>query len=74
MTLQSVVVNNRYIIGEKLGSGSFGTIYSAVDNQTNNKVALKLESSKSDHLQLNAEKTIYKKLQGSVGIPQIYDC
>jgi serine/threonine protein kinase len=75
MSIKSSVINNKYIVGEKLGSGSFGTIYLAIDNKTNKKVALKVESSKGDHQQLAHEKSIYKKLQGSYmnGIPEIYD-
>ena len=37
------LVNERYEIIEKLGSGSFGKVYSAIDNQTKKKVAIKLE-------------------------------
>jgi len=75
MSLQSSVIYNKYIVGEKLGSGSFGTIYLAIDNKTNKKVAIKVESSKGEHQQLSHEKSIYKKLQGSSinGVPEIYD-
>jgi casein kinase 1 len=75
MSLQSSIINNRYILGEKLGSGSFGTIYLGTDNRTNKNVALKLESMESEHQQLLKEKSIYKKLKGSInnGIPEIYE-
>jgi len=75
MSLESSIINSRYTIGTKIGSGSFGTIYNAFDNQTNKKVALKLESTKSDHQQLYHEKSIYRKLKGNNenGIPEIYD-
>lgn len=34
-------VANRYILGGKLGSGAFGTVYAATDRNNNNKVAIK---------------------------------
>lgn len=40
------VFNSRYNIMNKIGSGSFGSIYFALDTFTNQKVALKVESTK----------------------------
>jgi serine/threonine protein kinase len=40
------VFNSRYNILNKIGSGSFGSIYFAFDTFTNQKVALKVESTK----------------------------
>jgi len=35
-------LSERYTIGEKLGSGSFGTVFSALDKKTNEKFAVKM--------------------------------
>ena len=37
------VVKNKYIIKEKIGSGSFGHIYTAISKETGTVVAIKLE-------------------------------
>ena len=43
-----IVINNRYILGSKIGSGSFGDVYYGIDKQPNERskyqyVAIKLE-------------------------------
>ena len=47
-------------LGRKIGSGSFGDIYLGSSLTTNEDVAIKLESTKSRHPQLNIESKIYK--------------
>jgi hypothetical protein len=42
-------VGGRYRLGRKIGSGSFGEIYLGVNIQTNQEVAIKLESVNSRH-------------------------
>ncbi|KAJ2367992.1 serine/threonine protein kinase [Coemansia sp. RSA 2607] len=62
-------IANKYRLGRKIGSGSFGDIFLAVNVVTNEEVAVKLESVKARHPQLEYETKIYKALAGGVGIP-----
>ncbi|KAG5514033.1 hypothetical protein PMAC_000655 [Pneumocystis sp. 'macacae'] len=67
-------VGNKYRIGRKIGSGSFGDIYLVRFNSGTNiisgeEIAIKLESSKVKHPQLEYEARVYKALAGGVGIP-----
>ncbi|PVU94138.1 hypothetical protein BB559_003078 [Furculomyces boomerangus] len=62
-------IGNKYRLGRKIGSGSFGEIFLAVNVITNEEVAVKLESVKSRHPQLEYEARVYKSLAGGVGIP-----
>ncbi len=85
-------MGNKYRIGRKIGSGSFGDIYlgeriiirspsckpqlpiaNSVSSGTNiisgEEIAIKLESVKAKHPQLEYEARVYKSLAGGVGIP-----
>lgn len=79
-------MGNKYRIGRKIGSGSFGDIYLGMyskDIRTGNltntvpgtniisgeEIAIKLESVKAKHPQLEYEARVYKSLAGGVGIP-----
>lgn len=59
----------QYRIGKKIGSGSFGDIYLGVNIISGEEVAIKLESIKAKHPQLEYEAKVYKTLAGGVGIP-----
>ena len=66
-------VGNKYRIGRKIGSGSFGDIYQGTDIQSGESVAIKLEPVKSRHPQLLYESRIYKILNSgtfAVGIDE----
>ncbi|KAE8715391.1 Casein kinase I isoform delta [Hibiscus syriacus] len=65
------VVGNKYRLGRKIGSGSFGEIYLGTHIQTNEDVAIKLENVKTKHPQLLYESKLYKILQGGTGIPNV---
>ena len=67
-------VGNKYRIGRKIGSGSFGEIYYGTNVQTSEEVAIKLECVKTKHPQLHLESKFYKLLQGGIGIPSIKWC
>eukprot|EP01066_Platyproteum_vivax_P011131 Platyproteum_vivax@DN5047_c0_g1_i1.p1 len=58
----------------KVGSGSFGEIYIAVNLETNSEVAVKLEPQKSKHPQLIYESKLLKHLQGGPGISKVHYC
>ncbi|GLT55955.1 hypothetical protein SLA2020_290340 [Shorea laevis] len=45
-------VANKFRLGRKIGSGSFGEIYLGTNIQTNEEVAIKLENVKTKHPQL----------------------
>ena len=65
-------VAERFQLGAKLGSGSFGDIYKGTDIQHNEEVAIKLEKINSRHPQLIYESKLIKILYGAPGIPQVY--
>ena len=67
-------VGGIYIIGKKLGAGSFGEIYLAVHRDTLEEYAVKLEPLKTKHPQLLYEAKLIKHLQGGQGIANIYYC
>eukprot|EP00252_Welwitschia_mirabilis_P023606 TRINITY_DN671_c0_g3_i1.p1 TRINITY_DN671_c0_g3~~TRINITY_DN671_c0_g3_i1.p1 ORF type:complete len:483 (+),score=82.30 TRINITY_DN671_c0_g3_i1:255-1703(+) len=64
-------VGNKYQLGRKIGSGSFGEIYLGTNVQTNEEVAIKIEKVNTKHPQLIYEAKLYKVLQGGTGIPNI---
>ncbi|KAL8160883.1 hypothetical protein V2J09_012372 [Rumex salicifolius] len=64
-------VGNKYRLGRKIGSGSFGEIYLGTNIQTNEEIAIKLESVKTKHPQLLYESKLYRILQGGTGIPNV---
>jgi len=64
-------VGGKYRLGKKLGSGSFGDIYLGTNRQTDEEVAIKLESVKSKHPQLLYESKLYRILAGGVGVPNV---
>jgi serine/threonine protein kinase len=57
-------VGRKYRLGRKIGSGSFGDIYLGTNMSTGEEVAIKLESTKSKHPQLQRETRIYRSLHG----------
>jgi serine/threonine protein kinase len=57
-------VARKFRVGAKIGSGSFGEIYSGTNVHTGEEVAIKLEPVKSKHPQLIYESKIYRVLQG----------
>lgn len=72
LSLRQGLVSRRYRIKEKLGAGSFGTVYLALDVSTGNLVAVKVEPAKTQHPQLLHEAKILKAMQGVTGFPKLY--
>lgn len=64
-------VGNKFRLGRRIGSGSFGDIYLGTNIQTGDEVAIKLETIRTKHPQLLYESKLYKILQGGVGIPTV---
>ena len=66
--------STKYRLQKKIGSGSFGDIYLAVNINTSEEVAVKLEAQQAKHPQLMYESKVYRILsgpQGTVGIPRV---
>ena len=61
----------RYRLLRKIGSGSFGEIYQAMNVVTIEEVAVKLEPINAKHPQLLYESKLYRILQGGTGIPRV---
>ncbi|KAI9274740.1 kinase-like domain-containing protein [Phascolomyces articulosus] len=68
----SNVVGMHYKVGRKIGEGSFGIIYEGTNLISNQQVAIKFESRKSEAPQLRDEYRTYKILAGLSGIPSAY--
>ncbi|KAK7859168.1 casein kinase 1-like protein 1 [Quercus suber] len=64
-------ISNKYKLGPKIGSGSFGVIFHGTDVLTGEEVALKHEHVETKHPQLMHESRVYKILQGGTGIPNV---
>ncbi|KAK9473127.1 kinase-like protein [Dipodascopsis tothii] len=69
MSILDIRIGNKYRIGRKIGSGSFGDIYLGKNVISGEEVAIKLESVHARHPQLEYEARVYKILAGGVGIP-----
>ncbi|PAA59864.1 hypothetical protein BOX15_Mlig000977g2 [Macrostomum lignano] len=54
------IVNQKYRLIKKIGSGSFGEIYLGVNQTNGEEIAVKLESQKARHPQLLYESKLYK--------------
>uniref|UniRef100_A0A7S2JAM2 Casein kinase I n=1 Tax=Zooxanthella nutricula TaxID=1333877 RepID=A0A7S2JAM2_9DINO len=64
----------RYRLCRRIGAGSFGDIYTGVDLQTDDAVAIKLESVTARNPQLQFEARAYEALAGGAGIPRVRWC
>ncbi|VVA14829.1 PREDICTED: casein kinase [Prunus dulcis] len=65
------IVAEKYKLGRKIGSGSFGELYLATHIETGENLAAKIENNKTKHPQLLYEAKLYKTLQGGSGIAGI---
>lgn len=66
------IIDDKYRIIRKIGSGSFGEIYLGISIDYGIEVAIKMEKILAKHPQLLYEYKLYKMLQGGVGIPNIH--
>jgi len=64
-------INNKYIILEKIGTGSFGIIYKGYNLRTGENVAIKIESISKGTKLLKNESIIYQYLSDIKGIPRV---
>jgi len=65
------LINNKYALLDKIGSGCFGSIYKGQNIRTNEYVAIKVESIQDDLKLLKNESNIYQYLNGCEGIPSV---
>jgi len=61
-----------YKLGKKIGSGSWGEVFSATDTATGKEIAVKTESKRQRRPKLKFEAKVYKILSGCVGIPNVH--
>jgi len=65
------LINNKYLLEEKIGEGNFGLIYKSKNIRTNEKVAIKIEPINNIFKLLKNEAIIYRYLSGIKGIVDI---
>lgn len=65
------IINKKYKLIEKIGEGSFGSIYKGQNIRTGEYVAIKIESIRSNTKLLKNESIIYQYLNNSIGIPSV---
>lgn len=69
------IIGDRFRILERIGSGAFGVVYKAYDEQEKRECAVKMEDSESGCPQLLWENYIYKQLEDTPcaeRLPEIY--
>jgi len=71
---KTTTIGGLYCLGRKLGSGSFGDIYFAVNTQTGEELAVKLESTSTKYPQLMYEAKLLRHIQGAPGIANVHYC
>ncbi|KAJ6579878.1 kinase-like protein [Mycena sp. CBHHK59/15] len=64
-----MLINGKYRLVRKLGSGSFGDVYLGVNAISGEEVAIKLESVIAKCPQLSHESEVYQAISGGVGMP-----
>lgn len=74
MTAMELCVGEKFRLRRKLGSGSFGDVFSGRNAETGQQVAIKLELAQSKRPLLAHEAHIYSVLKGEVGIPKMHWC
>jgi len=66
------VVNSRYKLVKKIGAGSFGSVYKAIDMDKSRYVAVKVESKNAEKKRLAHEINIYNNFVSCKYIPKIF--
>ncbi len=72
MTSESAVIASFFRVTNILGTGSFGSVFEAIDTRTNAHVAVKLEPANAKHPQLVYEYNVLTELKHAHGIPRVY--
>lgn len=68
-----ILINNKYVINQKIGKGSFGDVHIGYHRDTREPVAIKLEH-QSKKIMLEHENSVYHEICGigNAHIPKIY--
>jgi serine/threonine protein kinase len=69
--LLNTTIDSTYLITNELGKGSFGHVYSALDLNQNQEVALKIQQ-KLSNPSLKYESRVLKSIKGGLGIPNFH--
>jgi len=67
-----IKIGGKYRLIKKIGSGSCGGIYSALNVKSNERVAVKMELIQSKNPIIQYEYNLYKYLSGIPGVPKAY--
>ena len=67
-----ITLAGNYKLFYKIGSGSFGEIYLALNLKTNTEVAVKVEPMSSRPQSLPYEAKVYQRIQSGEGIPKVH--
>lgn len=67
--MDNVIIANKYKLLEKIGEGSFGSIYKGINSRTGENVAIKIESIEKNMKLLKNESIVYQYLSNNIGIP-----
>uniref|UniRef100_A0A1A9W4P3 non-specific serine/threonine protein kinase n=1 Tax=Glossina brevipalpis TaxID=37001 RepID=A0A1A9W4P3_9MUSC len=67
-----VTVGGKYQLSRIIGSGAFADVYLGISIESGKEVAVKTQSTSSNHHQLAFETEIYRILSGGVGFPRIH--
>ncbi|KAL9641703.1 hypothetical protein ABK040_007381 [Willaertia magna] len=70
----NIILKNKWKLQNKLGQGSFGCIYSAIDLFSNEEVAIKLEKADKNNKSLKVEVSILKQLLNCPNIVKYISC
>ena len=65
------IINKKYAMMERIGEGSFGSIYKGQNIRTQEYVAIKVESITSETKLLKNESTVYHYLNNIEGVPSV---
>jgi serine/threonine protein kinase len=65
------IIGNKYKLFEKIGEGTFGSIYKGENIRTKEKVAIKIEPINNEYKLLKNESIIYQYLTNTTGIPNV---
>jgi serine/threonine protein kinase len=68
---KGLLLENRFLVINKIGEGSFGEVFLCHDNLLNGQCVIKCESFANKHPLLVCEAFLYKQIQG-FGIPKIF--
>lgn len=68
------VIKDRWKVTKKLGGGGFGEIYESLDTMTQQKVAIKVESTQQTKQVLKMEVAVLKRLQGKPHVCRFIGC